>query len=222
MSRDYWSTIVEGNQLYQMGGQSHRIYMLDLLAGLKNTKILHVDPIRTLLDVGCGTAPIYQLLIFDEKKSDSKWNIIEKYKGVDPSAAMIMTCQYHFPPELFEIQDARRLQEPDNSWDCLLYMHAFDYIYEYQKAIKEMYRVTKKYVCIILWQPLESGDSHRLNNSVNGAEKVDWDTARLQHFSWPLLKKEFEEIGFKILLKKDDKEINKEGRHNTLILLEKI
>lgn len=221
MRNDYWSTVVEGNKLYQMGPQSHRIYLLDLLSGNIHN-FYEYAPIRSLLDVGCGTAPIYQLLQLDAGKPDKRWSIIEKYKGVDPSPTMIESCKFNFPDGDFAVEDARHLTEPDNSWDCLLYMHAFDYIYEYQQAIKEMHRVTRKYVCIVLWQRLESGDSHRLNNSINGVEPVDWDMARLQHFSWPLLQEEFEQVGFKLLIKKDDEEINKEGRHNTLLLFEKI
>lgn len=223
--KDYWSTITEGNKTYQMGAQSHRIYLLDLLCGYYNDSRsgLYVQPIRSLLDVGCGTGPIYQLLQMDKDKFDSKWNSIEKYKGVDPSPAMIDTCQFQFPKGDFAVEDGRHLDEPDASWDCLLYLHAFDYIYQYQEAIKEMHRVTKRYVCIVLWQQLEEreGGTHRLNNSIDGTEKVDWDTARLQHFAWPLLKEEFKHAGFDFVLKKDDEEINKEGKHNTLLLFEK-
>lgn len=218
---DYWSTIAGNNTLYQMGSYSHRLYILDVFGGNRkiNNEYLQV---KSLLDVGCGTAPIYQLLDMDRKKPDSKWNAIEKYRGVDPSPTMIETCRFHFPEGDFAVAHAEKLDEENASWDALLYMHSFDYMYHYQQAIEEMYRVTKKYIAIILWQKLENGNDHRLNNSVNGIEPVDWDTARLQHFSWPTLQKELEASGFKILLKKDDEEINKEKRNNTVILLEKI
>lgn len=212
-----------------MGSQSHRLYLLDLLCGYHNDSKqgLYVQPIRSLLDVGCGTGPIYDLLAFDKRKFDSKWNSIEKYKGVDPSESMIESCQYHFPKGDFAVEDARHLTEEDDSWDCLLYMHSFDYLYEYKVAIRQMYRVTKKYVCIVLWQALGYGEgrTHGLNNTTTPMtipENVDWDTARLQHFAWPLLKEEFKHAGFDLLLKKDDEEINKEGRQNTLLLFEKV
>lgn len=221
MKNDYWTTVTESKNLYQMGALSHRVYLLNLLTTFYNKTGLTIEPIQSLLDVGCGTGPIYQMLKYEWGKVDSKWNLITKYKGVDPSHGMIDVCKLHFPEGDWQVEDARHLDEPDNSWDCLLYMHSFDYLYDYEQAIKEMARVTKKYVCIVLWQALENGDAHRLNNSINGAEPVDWDTARLQHFSWIPLQKDFAKYGLKVLLKKDDKEINQEGKTNTLILLEK-
>lgn len=226
MLTDYWTTITNSKDLYQMGGQSHRIYLLDLLCGLHNDRKreFNVTPIRSLLDVGCGTGPIYELLKFDQTKPDSKWNSIEKYKGIDPSDGMIDVCKLHFPEGDWAVDTAEDMLENWNSWDCILYMHALDYVYDVDTAIKEMARVTKQYICIVLWQPLDytKGATHRLNNSVNGTEKVDWSTARLQHFAWGQLQESFTKYGLKVILKKDDEEINKEGRNNTLILLEKV
>lgn len=213
--KDYWSIIVEGNTLYQMGAQSHRVFMLNLLKKYD---------VKSLLDVGCGTAPIYQLLE-EDKKTRKEYENIERYKGVDPSEAMIQSCQVNFPQGTFAVEDATDLhKEQDATWDCLLYMHSFDYVYNYKKAIKEMYRVTKKYVVIILWQPMDLTHeaTHRLNNSVNGAEKVDWSTARLQHFAWRQLEKELQEAGLGVILMENGEQINKEGKMNTLIMLEKI
>ncbi|MGH2613351.1 MAG: methyltransferase domain-containing protein [Rhabdochlamydiaceae bacterium] len=210
-NKDYWSTVVEGNKLYQMGPQSHRTYALKLLAK---------KGVRSLLDVGCGTAPIYEILM---NAPLQKYLPISEYKGVDPSADMIEVCKSYFPEGNFEQQNAILLREEAASWDALLYMHSFDYIYFYKTAIEEMYRVAKNYVCLIFWQslnPMYHAD-HKLNNSINGIEEVDWDTARLQYFAWPKLKDELKEVGFKVIFYEDGEIINKEGHHNTLILLEK-
>lgn len=217
--KDYWSTITEGDKLYQMGAQSHRVYLLD--------EMKHFG-IFSFLDVGCGTAPLFELIqdtMLDQKDyvpmNTLRWPFI--YKGVDPSEAMIQTCKKHFPNGNFMVENATNLStETDDSFDAVVFLHSFDYIYDYKLALEEARRVAKKYVVICLWQPLEDSDDHRLNNTVNGVENVDWSTARLQHFSWRKFQEELPEIGFQIVEKKDDAEINQEGRHNTLIILKKI
>lgn len=220
---DYWSTITEGKSLYQMGAQSHRVYLLNRLKELG---------VKELLDVGCGTGPLYELITKTTKRGymtnkfaqgeEPMWEFL--YKGTDPSESMIETCKHHFPDGKFEVQSAERMAEKDNSWESVIYMHSFDYIYDYLKALKEAHRVTRRYVAIILWQPMQMGaqTTHNLNNSINGQEQVDWTTARLQHFSWPQLLKEAEDVGFRPLEMKTDSEINKEGKHNTFLLFEKI
>ncbi len=210
--KDYWSTVVEGGKTYHMGDTSYRVYALKLLAQ---------KGVKSLLDIGCGTGPIYQMWM---DAPLGKYLPISEYKGVDPSPDMIKVCNEIFPDASFEVQNGTDLKELDNSWDGLLYMHSFDYMYDYKKAISEMYRVTKKYVCIVLWQPLKNHPEaeHGLNNSKDGKEEVNWDTAHLQHFAWEQLVRDFEEVGFKVLLKKDDEEVNKERDGNTVILLEKI
>lgn len=217
--KDYWSTITEGNKLYQMGVQSHRVYLLDEMKHFR---------IESFLDVGCGTGPLYELISNIVEKpvpgivpqNTLKWPFI--YKGVDPSPAMIQTCKKHFPEGNFMVENATNLSiETDASFDAVVFLHSFDYIYDYKLALEEARRVAKKYVIICLWQPLEDTEDHRLNNTKNGVENVDWSTARLQHFSWRKFQEELPEIGFQVVEKKDDAEINQEGRHNTLIILKK-
>src|SRR3990167_11565294 len=122
-------------QPYQHGRQPHRLYMLDLL---------HKKGVESLLDVGCGTGPIYEIL-----KEDNDPMI---YKGVDYSRQMVETAQRLFPEANFEVQDMRYLEEANDSWNCVLLMHALDHTNDYKAAIKEATRVSKKYVCIVLWR----------------------------------------------------------------------
>lgn len=222
--KNYWDSIVQGNSLYQMGPQSHRIYLLDLL---------REKGVKSVFDVGCGTGPIWQLIRDDlnetvqggEPVESARWNF--KYKGTDYSEGMIESCKFNFPEGDFEVQDARHLLEKDNSWDCVLLMHSLDHLDDYEAAIKEAARVAKKYVLIVLWRGINYKDDAQNNlNSKNRygkdeSDPNDWEDTHLQDFAWNPLKKAFKDAKLKIALKEDGPEVNKEGRYNTVILLEK-
>ena len=124
---------------YQMGAQKHRLYILDKLKELG---------VNSLLDEGCGTGPIYDLIINSE---EGRWDNIRRYRGTDYSWRMIDTCRSLFPNGDFKIEDARHLDEPDSTWDCVLLMHCMDHLDDYASAIKEAVRVSKKYVAFIFW-----------------------------------------------------------------------
>lgn len=218
--RNYWDFLSSNGQTYQMGAQSHRVYLLDLLAKLQVT---------TLFDVGCGTGPIYQLIKENEVESHKNehpptWNF--KYKGTDYSEGMIEVCKKEFPEGDWEVQDARKLKEKDNSWDCVLLMHCLDHLDDYESAVKEAARVSKKYVLIVLWRGINyaPGGLNNLNNrNKYGREEGDgeWEDTHLQDYAWGPLNKAFINAGLTILEKNEGNEINKEGKYNTLILLEK-
>src|SRR5260221_2072178 len=207
----YWDTVVEGNRLYQMGAYSHRIFLLDLLKE---------HGVKSILDVGCGTGPIWELIknektktvdftmSLQEEKTSSTYTFA--YKGVDPAASMIRTTKHHFPEVTWEVQDARDLKEADNSWDCVLMMHSLDYVYEYEKAISETARVAKRFVLIVLWQTIDyrEGAENKLNNSVDGNKENDWSLAHLQHFAWGPLAKAFTHNDIFVLRKEEDIRVN--------------
>lgn len=223
--KNYWDFLVQDHSLYQMGPQSHRVYLLDLLRN---------KGVKSILDTGCGTGPIYKLITDEVEEvvqsgypiEEAKWNF--KYKGTDYSEGMIESCKFNFPEGDFEVQDNRKLKEPDNSWDCVLMMHVLDHLDDYEAAIKEGARVCKKYVLIVLWRGVnyDEGAKNNLNSrSRYGKSDEDptlWEDTHLQDFAWEPLKKAFDNAGLKVVQKEDGPEVNKEGRYNTLILLEKI
>lgn len=214
--KSFWDSF-EG--AYQMGAQKHRVYMLDLLKS-KN--------VNSLLDVGCGTAPIYELIekmvepTADNDTVIRKWDF--KYKGTDYSPAMIHIAKEMFPLGSFEVQDARNLIEGSRSWDCVLLMHCLDHLDNYQAAIAEAARVAKKYVCIILWRGFVGEGTH-LNdrNSMGKAEGEDpWQDTYLQEYSKEALEEEFKKNNLVIEEIAEGEAINSDAsKYNFLYLLRK-
>lgn len=224
--RTYWDYLTSDGKTYQMGPQSHRVYLLDLLKE---------KGVQSLLDVGCGTGPIYQLIKEttevipgdgDGTASSTRFRWTFRYKGTDYSDGMIEVCKKEFPEGDWEVEDARKLNEVDGSWEAVLLMHSLDHVDDYEAAIREAARVSGKYVLIVLWRGINysEGALNNLNNkSRYGKEEgePDWEDTHLQDFAWIPLKEAFDASNLEIVLKEDGPEVNKEGRFNTVILLEK-
>lgn len=209
--RNYWETF---EKTYQMGPQKHRIYLLDLL---------RQKGVESILDVGCGTGPIYQLISEDliPTNSESRWNF--DYKGVDYSRSMIEVCNKEFPKGNFEVQDARDLDEDDNSWDCVLLLHCLDHLDDYKSAIAEAARVAKRYVCIVLWRPFVKGDNRLNDRNMYGKEEGEepWDDTYLHEYNKEKLEKEFEKNNLKVVHIAEGEILNEPGHYNFLWLLRK-
>lgn len=200
--RTYWDTFTTS---YQMGRQKHRLYLLDLMRS---------NGVTSLLDVGCGTGPIYEIL-----KQD---NDLMVYKGVDYSPAMIEVAKKSFPEASFEVEDARKLSEENSSWDCVLLMHCLDHLDDYKSAIKEAARVSKKYVCIVLWRSFIQGPENHLNDRNMYGKKEDeapWEDTHLQEYSKERLDEEFEKNNLKVVKIADGEDINEPGKYNWLVFL---
>jgi SAM-dependent methyltransferase len=218
--RTFWDSF---HHQYQMGPSKHRSYLLDKMKDLG---------VESFLDVGCGTGPLYELIrdtTIDGSTNDMttpaepvlRWNF--KYKGTDYSWAMIEQCKLHFLEGDFEVQDARKLNEKDRSWDAVVLMHCLDHLDDYQAAIREATRVAKKYVVIILWRDFVGAGTH-LNdkNMMNKNEGDDpWEDTHLQEYSRETLAEEFEKNGLKIIEETSGEAVNDPGKYNFIYWLEK-
>lgn len=203
---------------YQHGLMPHREYLLDLLKK---------EGVKSFLDVGCGTAPLYELIkttlipTDDNFTTTQRWDF--KYKGTDYSRTMIETCKELFPEASFEVEDARKLTEQDNSWDAVVIMHTLDHLDDYKSAIKEAKRVSKKYVCIILWRSFVEDTEYTHLNDRNTYGKQEgeepWKDTHLQEYSRKALQDAYNEAGLKIV---HEEEIGGDySKYNYLVLLEK-
>jgi len=202
----YWDIV---DKPYQMGPQKHRLYMLDLLKE---------KGVKSILDVGCGTGPIYEII--RDRKMDFK------YKGVDYATTFIDWAKDAFPEAEFEVQDARELKEADNSWDCVLLMHALDHVKQYDVALAEAVRVAQRYVCIILWRAFQIEGVGTTVNDRNTFGKqpgeAAWDDTYLLQFQRSDLEREFEKNHLTIEETADEEALNSgQSRYNYLFLLRK-
>lgn len=213
--KTYWES-EDFEAPYQMGAQKHRVYLLDLL---KNKGV------ASLLDVGCGTAPIFQLITETvDEEGEGRWDNIKKYKGTDYSRTMIETCKREFPYGDFEVQDARELLELEDMWDCVLLLHSLDHLDNYEAAIVEAGRVSSKYVCIVLWRGFV-GEGTNLNdrNTMGKKEGEEpWQDTHLQEYSQEALNKAFKKAGLVVEEMVEGEPLNSDASHyNFLYLLKK-
>lgn len=202
--RTFWDSF---HSLYQMGPSKHRLYLLNRLAELG---------VDNFLDVGCGTGPLYEL------NRDHDFYGFE-YKGTDYSWAMIEQAQKAFPDGDFEVQDARKLKEHNTSWDAVVLMHCLDHLDDYQAAINEAARVSKKYVVIILWRNFAAvGTNLNNKNRMNKNEgEPDWEDTHLQEYSKEALEEAFKKANLKIIEETSGEVINDPGKYNYIFWLQK-
>lgn len=113
----------------------------------------------SLLDVGCG--PGWNMDHFYEYGPK-----VSRYKGVDYSERFVRVAnqrrrQKGFPSTYalpFELQDCRRLLEPDNSWDVVVVQDCLEHTDGYEKPIREALRVARKRVIVAFWHLTENDD----------------------------------------------------------------
>jgi len=205
--RTYWEHS-DFEKTYQMGAQKHRIFLMDLLKE---------KGVKSFLDVGCGTGPLYQMI----KDSDGRWNF--KYKGTDYSRTMVDTAKREFPEADWEVQDARDLKEGDSSWDAVVIMHCLDHLDDYDKAIEEAARVAKKYVLIVLWRGFVGEYTHLNDRNMYGKEEGEepWEDTYLQEYSRDALFDSFKKHNLNLVKEIFGEEISDPGKYNYLVLLKK-
>lgn len=206
--RYFWDVV---DVPYQMGPHKHRLYLLSLL---------QKKGVKSLLDVGCGTGPIFDLII-----SDENWDSFTRYKGVDYSPNFIGWAMSEWKGANFEVQDARNLNEPDNSYDCVLLLHSLDHVKEFDKVIAEAARVSKKYVCIVVWRALRDDagvEINETNREFKKPEEEPWEDTYLLQFSKEVLKAEFDKNNLVIEEEVEGEILNSgQSKYNYLFLLRK-
>lgn len=144
--KTYWDELAESGNTYQHGITKHRDKIM---------KLMSKNKVTSLLDVGCGTGPMFPLI----KEYYEKLPKLPRYKGIDYSKGFIDIAKKEFGDEFFEVQDARKLKEKKNSWDMVLLMHCLDHVDDWKQVLQEAKRVSSRFVLIILWRSfIESED----------------------------------------------------------------
>lgn len=205
--RTYWDFVAGTGGLYHMGANKYRTYILDRLKELG---------VVSIFEVGCGTAPIYGMI-----KENPKWGF--KYKGTDFATEMVEVARDYFKTINIEVEDARKLKEKDNRWDCVLSIDCLDHLDDYKAAIAEAARVAKKYVVISLWRDfVSSGTSLNSRNMMNkNDDEEPWQDTYLQEYSKEVLEDEFKKNNLEIVEFTNGQEVNEINQRRALWILKK-
>jgi SAM-dependent methyltransferase len=113
---------------------------------------LFVKPLNpdSLLDVGCGEG-----FVLSKLKNDKV--LPKNVAGIDISDKALKMAKSALSEVKFEISDVRSLPYKDNSFDLLVCLEVLEHITDYKKALRELVRVSNKYLLIsVPWEPFFS------------------------------------------------------------------
>lgn len=94
-----------------------------------------IENANNVLDVGCATGGMYKIL------SNLKKDI--KYEGIDISKNLIKIASEEYPNINFQLGDGSSLEYEDNSYDGIISFGTTVHDQNWEKLLKECYRVTK-------------------------------------------------------------------------------
>jgi ubiquinone/menaquinone biosynthesis C-methylase UbiE len=110
---------------------------------------------KSVLDVGCGVGVFYDLLIENGAS----------YTGIDSSNAMIERAKERIGPGKFEKGDIYNIRFPEQSFDLVFCWAVLFHLPDIEIPIKELCRVSKKYVVFNVWSAKER----------NALRRGDWN-----------------------------------------------
>lgn len=98
---------------------------------------------KNFLEVGCG------LGYFSEKAS----RLGAKVTGIDIGEKLVKICRKRIPKARFIVASASELPFKENSFDIVLCTEVIEHVADQEKAIKELFRVTKEGGYLVITTP---------------------------------------------------------------------
>ncbi len=98
-----------------------------------------------ILEIGCGSARIYQFI----KKHFTNVS----YTGIEISKNIIEKNKLRFPEAIWKVADAYNIPEKDEYFDVCFSFYVIEHLVFPEKALKEMLRVVKKNGILVLVFP---------------------------------------------------------------------
>jgi len=135
-----------------------------------------IHPWDSVLDLGCGSGWMYENL------SSHGWS--STYKGIDLTKDFIEGARIDFPEALWEVGDARKLREPNESWDVVTLYHVLEHLpYPgWKDAIREGVRVAKRLVIVTIWRGLAEESSDHEMDMYDDLEHYDYLKAKMANY----------------------------------------
>lgn len=99
-----------------------------------------------MLDICCGAGRYYGVIVNKLKLIQSS-----NYIGIDNNRGMLLEAQKRYKDGNFYIGDAYNLEFKDHFFDVCLLMDVIQHVPDYKPLVKEMFRVSKKYIIITTW-----------------------------------------------------------------------
>ncbi len=128
--------IQEGGFIFpEVFGSTGGINYLKILKRIAVNK----DKIKNVLELGCGTGAFYEVLKMN------KFDDVA-YTGIDLSNEHIVRAKEYYPAGTFYQGDAAKLNFAENSFDFVFENNLFPFLLYPEMVIKEMIRVSKKFV----------------------------------------------------------------------------
>jgi SAM-dependent methyltransferase len=95
----------------------------------------------SLLDVGCTSGYYYEVIDFYHPNKF-------EYRGCDYNSESINLARSYYPNIDFRVEDVTKLNYLDQECDITLLSGVIEHVPDYRRAIKELCRVSKKYIVL--------------------------------------------------------------------------
>ena len=95
----------------------------------------------SLIDIGCTTGYYYEIIKFFTNHQIT-------YHGIDYNNESISLAKKYYPNIQLNVGDATNLQIDDKLYDIVFLSGVIEHIPEYQKAINEICRISKRYIIL--------------------------------------------------------------------------